>query len=62
MNHLTQAKWFILFFHKSLVFIDDATSETLHLKFVKSENTFDDFEATREYITKHGKSEAFYPI
>ena len=27
-----------------LVFIDDATSETLHLKFVKSENTFDYFE------------------
>jgi hypothetical protein len=33
-----------------LVFIDDATSETLHLKFVKSENTFDYFEATREYM------------
>ena len=31
-----------------LVFIDDATSETLHLKFVKSENTFDYFQATRE--------------
>ena len=44
-----------------LVFIDDATSETLHLKFVKSENTFDYFEATREYIEKHGRPEAFYP-
>jgi len=44
-----------------LVFIDDATSETLHLKFVKSENTFDYFEATREYVEKHGRPEAFYP-
>ena len=44
-----------------LVFIDDATSETMHLKFVKSENTFDYFEATREYIEKHGRPEAFYP-
>ena len=44
-----------------LVFIDDATSETLHLKFVKSENTFDYFDATREYIEKHGRPEAFYP-
>jgi transposase len=26
-----------------LVYVDDATSETLHLKFVKSENTFDYF-------------------
>jgi hypothetical protein len=44
-----------------LVYIDDATSETMHLKFVKSENTFDYFEATREYIEKHGRPEAFYP-
>lgn len=44
-----------------LVFIDDATSKTLHLKFVKSENTFDYFESTREYIEKHGRPEAFYP-
>ncbi len=44
-----------------LVFIDDATSETLHLKFVKSENTFDYFEATREYVEKCGRPEAFYP-
>ncbi len=33
-----------------LVFIDDATSETLHLKFVKSENTFDYLSAAREYM------------
>jgi hypothetical protein len=44
-----------------LVFIDDATSETLHLKFVKSENTFDYFIATREYIEKHGRPKAYYP-
>lgn len=44
-----------------LVFIDDATSETMHLKFVKSENVFDYFQATREYIEKHGRPEAFYP-
>lgn len=44
-----------------LVFIDDATSETMHLKFVKSENTFDYFEATREYLQKHGRPEVFYP-
>ena len=44
-----------------LVYIDDATSETMHLQFVKSENTFDYFKATREYIEKHGRPEAFYP-
>jgi hypothetical protein len=44
-----------------LVFIDDATSETLLLKFVKSENTFDYLAATREYVEKHGRPEAYYP-
>lgn len=44
-----------------LVFIDDATSETMHLKFVKSENLFDYFSATREYIETHGRPEALYP-
>jgi len=44
-----------------LVYVDDATSETLHLKFVKSENTFDYFLATQEYIQKCGRPEAFYP-
>lgn len=43
-----------------LVYIDDATSEMLHLKFVKSENTLDYFRATREYIEKYGRPEAFY--
>jgi transposase len=44
-----------------LVLIDDATSETLQLKFVKSENLIDYFKATREYIEKYGRPEAFYP-
>jgi len=44
-----------------LVYVDDATSETLQLKFVKSENTFDYFQATQEYIEKCGRPEAFYP-
>lgn len=43
-----------------LVYIDDATSEILHLKFVKSENTLDYFKATREYIEKSGRPDAFY--
>ncbi len=43
-----------------LVYIDDASSEILHLKFVKSENTLDYFLATREYIEKCGRPEAFY--
>ena len=44
-----------------LVFIDDATSNTMHLKFVKSENTMDYLIATREYIEKHGRPKTFYP-
>lgn len=44
-----------------LVYIDDATSETMHLKFVKSENLFDYYAATREYLEMHGRPEAFYP-
>ena len=43
-----------------LVYIDDATSEILHLKFVRSENTVDYFQATREYLEKCGRPEAFY--
>lgn len=44
-----------------LVYIDDATSKVLHLKFVKSENTLDYLQATREYIEKNGRPETFYP-
>ncbi|WP_176592847.1 ISNCY family transposase [Sphingobium sp. EM0848] len=43
-----------------LVYIDDATSELLHLKMVESESTFSYMEATREYIERHGKPVAFY--
>lgn len=43
-----------------LVYIDDATSELMHLKMVKSESTFAYMEATREYIEAHGKPVAFY--
>ena len=44
-----------------LVYVDDATSETLLLKFVKSENTWDYMVATREYIETHGRPCALYP-
>lgn len=44
-----------------LVYVDDATSELMHLKFVKSENLWDYFEATKEYVQMHGRPEAFYP-
>jgi hypothetical protein len=43
-----------------LVFIDDATSRLMHLKFVETESTFDYFQATREYLEAHGKPVAFY--
>jgi hypothetical protein len=43
-----------------LVYIDDATSELMHLKMVESESTFAYMEATREYIERHGKPVAFY--
>ena len=43
-----------------LVYIDDATSKLMHLKFVESENTFDYFMATCDYIKMHGKPIAFY--
>jgi hypothetical protein len=43
-----------------LVYIDDATSRLMHLKFVGTESTFDYFQATREYLEAHGKPVAFY--
>ncbi len=43
-----------------LVFVDDATSRLLHLKFVETESTFAYFAATREYLDRHGKPVAFY--
>lgn len=43
-----------------LVYIDDATSELMHLRMVESESTFAYMEATRAYIEAHGKPVAFY--
>ena len=43
-----------------LVYVDDATSRLMHLKFVETESTFDYFQATREYLETHGKPIAFY--
>ncbi|MDP9035229.1 MAG: ISNCY family transposase [Myxococcota bacterium] len=43
-----------------LVFVDDATSRIMHLRFVASESTFDYFAAVRRYIERHGKPVAFY--
>ena len=43
-----------------LVYVDDATSRLMHLKFVETESTFDYFQATREYLKAHGKPVAFY--
>ena len=43
-----------------LVYIDDATSELLHLAFVPSESTFALMAATRRYIEEHGRPLALY--
>lgn len=43
-----------------LVFIDDATSRLMELRFVDSESTFSYFETTRRYLERHGKPVAFY--
>ncbi len=43
-----------------LVYIDDATSRLSHLRFAKSESTFDYMRATRTYIETHRKPVAFY--
>jgi hypothetical protein len=43
-----------------LVYVDDATSRLMHLKFVETESTFDYFQATREYLEEHGKPVTFY--
>jgi hypothetical protein len=43
-----------------LVFVDDATSQLMHLKFVPSESAFAYFQATREYLERHGKPIALY--
>src|SRR3954454_1121081 len=43
-----------------LVFVDDATSRLMHLRFVPSESAFAYMAATREYVETHGKPVAFY--
>ena len=43
-----------------LVFVDDATSRLMHLRFVPSESAFAYMAATRAYIEAHGKPVAFY--
>lgn len=43
-----------------LVFIDDATSKLLQLRFVRSESTFSYFEALELYLKAHGCPVAFY--
>jgi hypothetical protein len=43
-----------------LVFIDDATSTLMELRFVPSESTFSYFGALESYLLKHGRPVAFY--
>jgi transposase len=43
-----------------LVYIDDATSRLMQLYFTYSESTFSYFEATRAYLERYGKPQAFY--
>ncbi len=43
-----------------LVYIDDATSRLMQLKFVETESAFAYFAATQEYLEQHGKPVAFY--
>lgn len=43
-----------------LVFIDDATSTLMELRFVRSESAFSYFEALESYLTNHGRPVAFY--
>lgn len=43
-----------------LVYIDDATSRLVHLRFCESENAFDYFHATKTYLSEYGKPLSFY--
>ena len=43
-----------------LVFVDDATSRLMELRFVGSESTFAYFAALKTYLGRHGKPVAFY--
>jgi transposase len=44
----------------ALVYVDDATSRLMQLRFAQSESTFDYFEATHGYLEQHGRPVAFY--
>ncbi len=43
-----------------LVYVDDATSRLMELRFVASESAFDYFASTRAYLERYGKPVAFY--
>lgn len=43
-----------------LVYVDDATSALMELRFAESESTFDYFHSTQRYLEHHGKPTAFY--
>jgi hypothetical protein len=43
-----------------LVYVDDATSKLMGLRFVPHESTFTYFQLTKEYLLKHGKPMSFY--
>jgi hypothetical protein len=44
----------------AIVFVDDATSRLMVVRFTPTESTFAYFDAAREYITNYGKPLAFY--
>jgi transposase len=44
----------------AIVYVDDATSRLMVVRFLGAESTFAYFEATREYIDRFGKPLAFY--
>jgi len=43
-----------------LVYVDDATSRLMELRFAASESAFDYFASTRSYLERHGKPVALY--
>lgn len=43
-----------------LVYVDDATSRLMELRFTDSESTLDYFHSTKRYLAQHGKPVAFY--
>jgi len=44
----------------AIVYVDDATSRLMVVRFAGTESTFAYFEATREYLQRYGKPLAFY--